>query len=66
MKNIFLKKGFAESSTFIGVKEVVQIKLICDQILDDLEGSAHLRSDLSGKGQIGDEKNFSSYVPLIL
>ena len=55
-KKLFLKRGFVESSSFIGIKEVKQIKLIYDQILDDLEGSAYLRSDLSGKGQVGEEK----------
>ena len=56
MKEIFLKKGFAKSSNFINKKEVAKIKLIYNQILDDFEGTAHLRSDLGGEGGIGEEK----------
>ena len=37
-------------------KKVERIKLIYDKILDDLESAAHLRSDLSGKGTVGEEK----------
>ena len=37
MKEMFLKKGFAKSSTFINKKEVAKIKLIYDQILDDVK-----------------------------
>ena len=53
---MFLKKGFAKSSNFINKKEVAKIKLIYNQILDDFEGTAHLRSDLGGEGGIGEEK----------
>ena len=56
MKEIFLNVGFAKSSQFIDIEEVEEIKSIYDQILDDHERSAHLRSDLSGKGDIGEEK----------
>jgi len=56
MKKSFLERGFVESSEFIDKKEVKQIKLIYDQILNDLIGSAHLRSDLSGEGDFGEEK----------
>lgn len=62
MKEIFLKNGFSKYSKFIDNKEIEQIRLIYDQILDNIEGTAHLRSDLSGKGDIGEEKSiFSSY-----
>ena len=56
MKETFLKKGFAKFPKFINRKEVDKIRFIYDQILHDLEGSSHLRSDLSGKGNFGEEK----------
>ena len=49
MKEIFLKKGFAKSPSFIGEVEVKLIKQIYNQILKDLDSSSHLRSDLSGE-----------------
>ena len=56
MKEIFLKQGFSKAPSFIDLEEVERIKLIYDTILSDLESVAHLRSDLSGKGAVGEEK----------
>ena len=56
MKEIFLKNGFSKFSKFVDNEEIEKIRLIYDQILDDIEGTIHLRSDLSGKGDIGEEK----------
>lgn len=56
MKEIFLKQGFSKAPSFIDLEEVQRIKLIYDTILSDLESAAHLRSDLSGKGAVGEEK----------
>ncbi len=66
VKETFLKRGFAKSSVFINSKEVYHIKLIYDQILDDLEGSTYLRSDLGGEGDLGEEKITQIMCPSIL
>ena len=52
MKEIFLKKGFAKSPSFIDEVEVKLIKQIYNQILKDLDSSSHLRSDFSGEGRV--------------
>ena len=56
MKEMFLKQGFSKAPSFIDLEEVERIKLIYDTILSDFESTAHLRSDLSGKGLVGEEK----------
>ena len=56
MKKIFLKQGFSKAPSFIDLEEVERIKLIYDTILSDLDSGANLRSDLSGKGAVGEEK----------
>jgi len=66
MKETFLNQGFAKDTNFIDLEEVERIKSIYDSILSDLEGVAHLRSDLSGKGKVGEEKITQIMCPSII
>ena len=66
MKEIFLKKGFAKSPSFIDEAEVKLIKQIYNQILKDLDSSSHLRSDLCGEGRVGEEKITQIMCPSLI
>ena len=56
MKKYFLQNGFSKLTGLIDIESVSKLKIIYNRILNDLENTSHLRSDLSGTGEIGNEK----------
>ncbi|WP_103068003.1 phytanoyl-CoA dioxygenase family protein [Aquimarina sediminis] len=48
VKDNFLKKGFVKIDQLFGAKEAEKLRIIYDQLLDDKDKTAHLRSDLAG------------------